>query len=724
MIYLIFKRLKTLYHFGLYQGYSATIARKKEPIDIHSLFVLFKLIMKKCSTRIVFFCILTLLFATAHSQENTSQTLITSTEAPNSPELKQLNKTELTENNIDDLSIALSLITQGDSYYQQKHYDDAIVQYIDATKYLSALDQATQKRLGETYKQIAQSYKRTANREQVALFYKRALKIFTAIQDRKLMARTLNTLAEAERYLGNYVVALDYSTRGLEIHKELDDDSGRIKALVGAGIIYRHIGRYEKSLSHIYEAHQYYKKVNDANGIAKTSNQMGLIYTRLKEFTQARSFYQRTIDLPSNQIDAKTLASALREIAVIDLNAGDYESAKAIATKANEIYQRIHDKPNESLITRIIANIYRAQKNTTKAIPYYRKSLSIAIEIDHKIYQLKAQVPLAGILIGQNTDEAVSLLESALELATKTKATDHQLYIYRALRKAKKSQKKYEESLFYSEKEIFLTKVIQEEKDNKEFLLIKAKLHSHKMEMEVASLKEITELAQLELTKKNSEIEIAGQARIISELELAKNQYASIALASLLAICLLAVIFTYRRFVHSKRHNRELNYLADRDPLTNCYNRRFLDNILKRDFADLRLLDEYCIILADIDHFKAVNDTYGHSTGDSVIRGVANILQTNVRQNDVLARFGGEEFCIVLPNTTHVQAMRISETIRKKIEASRFDDIAVTCSFGIACIKFDAKTPTEFVDQADLALYKSKSLGRNQVTLWSQSLED
>lgn len=663
----------------------------------------------KFTMRTLFFIIITLYFTTANSQESKAQASSVEAESAN------LYK--------DELPTALILISQGDSYYQQKRFDDAIAQYNDSLKYLSGHDKTTQKHLADTYKKLAQSYKRIKDREQTASFYKKTLDIYTALQDRKSMARTLNTLAEAERYLGHYVVALDYSIRGLEIHKQLEDPIGFAKALMGAGIIYRHIGSYEKSLEHAHEAYLKYKKMNHTNGIAKASNEMGLIYTRLKQFDQAKSFYQLSIDLPDSKVEPKTLATALREMAVIDLQSANYESAMVMAQKAHKIYQSENDKSKSSLTARIIGNIYRAQENDTKAIAYYRESLSLATEISSEIYQIKAQTSLAGILIGKNTDEAVALLKEALELSTKINMNPQKLYAYRELRKAEKSRGNIAESLHYAEQQIYLSEIIQNEKEDKELVLAKANLYSYKMEIELESLREKAMLDQLEIAKKNNEIEIAGQTRLISELELTKNKYASIALASLLAVCLLAVILIYRRFVDSKKQNKELDYLAARDPLTNCYNRRVLFDLMNRDFADSERLDEYCIIMVDIDHFKEVNDTYGHTAGDSVLRGVASILQGSIRQNDIAARYGGEEFCIVLPGATQGQAMRIAETIRQKVETNHFDKIAVTCSLGVTSIKFNAKDPLELIDQADLALFESKSLGRNQVTQWEQTIE-
>lgn len=623
----------------------------------------------------------------------------------------------------DDLPIALILIAKGKAYYQRKRYNDAIDQYSQAVKYLKENDKVVQRHLGETYKNLAQSYKRLSNREQTALFYKKALNIFTVLRDKKLMARTLNTLAEAERYLENYVVALDYSVRGLEIHSQIDDPDGRAKALMGAGIIYRHIGQYEKSLTSIYEAYLYYTKIKDFSSMGKASNQMGFIYTRLKQFNQAKSLYQFTIDLPEDQVEPKTLASALREMAVIDLNDGKYQSAKVMAEKAYKIYQKENDKLKGSTSARIIGNVYREQQEDSKAISYYRESLALAIEAGSELYQIKAQTPLAALLRDINSDEAITLLKKSLELSTQINTKYQTLYAYRELRKLEKWRGNIAESLGYAENEIELSQIIQDEREEEELVLVKAKLYSHKMEEELKSLKEKVKLDQLQLLKKNSEIEIASQEKVISELELTKNKYASVALASLLAICLLAVLFIYKRFVDSNKRNKELDYLAARDPLTNCYNRRILFDFMNRDFANTSRLSEYCILMVDIDHFKEVNDNYGHSKGDSVLSAVANILQNSVRQNDIVARFGGEEFCIVLPGAPHNQAMEIAETIRQKVESSSFDNISVTCSFGVTSIKFNAKAPSELIEQADLALFKSKSLGRNRVTLWDKALK-
>lgn len=170
--------------------------------------------------------------------------------------------------------------------------------------------------------------------------------------------------------------------------------------------------------------------------------------------------------------------------------------------------------------------------------------------------------------------------------------------------------------------------------------------------------------------------------------------------------------------------NKELSFLATRDPLTNCFNRRALYQHLDGKFEGARSSDaEYCCIMGDIDHFKKVNDTYGHGVGDEVIKMAANSITEVVRDIDIVARFGGEEFCVILPGADLEQAYQIAERCRERIANQTCSGVKVTGSFGVTSIKLGAQTSTELIQQADEALYYSKQHGRNQVTRWEQGMK-
>jgi len=167
--------------------------------------------------------------------------------------------------------------------------------------------------------------------------------------------------------------------------------------------------------------------------------------------------------------------------------------------------------------------------------------------------------------------------------------------------------------------------------------------------------------------------------------------------------------------------NEELEVLAKRDSLTGVANRRAFMEVLERQFADAALhAKELGCVMVDIDHFKRVNDTHGHSVGDEVIRRLAETLSSEVRDSDSVCRYGGEEFCVVLPGATLEVSAAVAERMRAKIQGPGFARVPITASFGVSSMRMEPRTPAELIDQADRALYESKEAGRNQVTRWDE----
>ncbi len=155
---------------------------------------------------------------------------------------------------------------------------------------------------------------------------------------------------------------------------------------------------------------------------------------------------------------------------------------------------------------------------------------------------------------------------------------------------------------------------------------------------------------------------------------------------------------------------------AEVDQLTNVYNRYEAREILLTEVERSRRYGiPFSTILLDIDGFKAVNDEYGHATGDEVLKGIAKLMRSRLRANDRLARWGGEEFLMILPHTDDASAAKAAEGIRAAIEAEHFaGNIAVTVSLGVAQHE-PSESIDDFVDRADTALYRAKEHGRNRV---------
>ncbi|WP_026988055.1 PleD family two-component system response regulator [Fodinicurvata fenggangensis] len=191
---------------------------------------------------------------------------------------------------------------------------------------------------------------------------------------------------------------------------------------------------------------------------------------------------------------------------------------------------------------------------------------------------------------------------------------------------------------------------------------------------------------------------------------------------------LLARVRTQVRRTHY--HNRLRSMLdqgmsmAYTDSLTGTYNRRYMNSYLERKLPEIKETGKpLALLIFDIDHFKEVNDTHGHGVGDKILREVCRRVSDNVRDFDLLSRFGGEEFVLIMPNTTTEQAMSIAERLREQIGCFAVEideevgEQTVTVSIGVS-VTIDPNTkPSTLLEEADHALYEAKRGGRNRVVM-------
>ncbi|MEM7082172.1 MAG: GGDEF domain-containing protein [Pseudomonadota bacterium] len=164
---------------------------------------------------------------------------------------------------------------------------------------------------------------------------------------------------------------------------------------------------------------------------------------------------------------------------------------------------------------------------------------------------------------------------------------------------------------------------------------------------------------------------------------------------------------------------RELELKATHDKLTGLYNRRYADDYLEAEIeASVKGHKQFTVALADVDHFKRINDSYSHEIGDRVLQKVAELMSDNVRSTDTIARYGGEEFLLCFPRSSTNDAHAVCEKLRELIEAYDWTEIApgidLTLSFGIAQIDVNSKRKS-ILREADERLYAAKNLGRNRV---------
>jgi diguanylate cyclase (GGDEF)-like protein/PAS domain S-box-containing protein len=166
---------------------------------------------------------------------------------------------------------------------------------------------------------------------------------------------------------------------------------------------------------------------------------------------------------------------------------------------------------------------------------------------------------------------------------------------------------------------------------------------------------------------------------------------------------------------------QKLRELSRTDPLTGLLNRRAFDEVLENEFSRFRRNGVACsLMILDVDHFKSINDSHGHPVGDGVLQMLARTCQQHRRSYDTVARFGGEEFCVLLPGTALADASHAAEDLRRRISALAMRTpsgatLAVSVSIGVAGVRASDETFSELVERADRALYRAKHSGRNRV---------
>ena len=203
----------------------------------------------------------------------------------------------------------------------------------------------------------------------------------------------------------------------------------------------------------------------------------------------------------------------------------------------------------------------------------------------------------------------------------------------------------------------------------------------------------------------------------VALIEVRKMLYINLAIC--LGITLLVLLLMY---LSLSRYQRRLEEMAATDKLSGLLNRQAFTILMDRLMVEhSRQPRPLSILLLDVDHFKSVNDLYGHAAGDRVLRRVAELLRQDLRQSDIAVRWGGEEFLVVLDNCDLAEAQRIAEKIRERIAQERLDidgtHFAVTISVGVSQFSGD-EFPDQTISRADAGLYQAKNNGRNRVYVW------
>lgn len=468
---------------------------------------------------------------------------------------------------------------------------------------------------------------------------------------------------------------IEVALEAAELANNLNRPSDHVRALNYLVLANIHRRDLERATGLAIEAYEKAKQINDVEQIINTRSNQGWVYA-------LQGNYEKQ-------------AECLKE--VLEL------TEKHTTDKIQELTVRVN-----------LSHNYLEQEKYGQVIEYANQAIVLADEINHKVGRAVAMHnKAAAIALSIDKDVGIKLLKEAIALAEEQKSKSYALDMYRSLAKLYEEFDEYENAV----------------ESYKKIIELEAEIIQSEREDAVQALQE-----QYETEKKNRQIERLSLEKLAADAEIAeKETRQKLWIALAIVFLLIAVILVQWLRASRKRNknlrsdNAELEMQTDRDPLTGAYNRRFLQKTMQALHQKLKNLDRpgraddiMGIVLLDIDFFKNVNDNYGHAVGDAVLVEITKRFISLLRERDMVVRWGGEEFVLLLPNINGALC-NVADRVMNKIGNETFnyegEQLRVTISAGcVTWPAFEEQSWEDALHLADMAAYLSKSSGRNRAT--------
>ena len=495
------------------------------------------------------------------------------------------------------------------------------------------------------------------------------------------------TLAEVHYDSMDLNLSMSYFQKVLELKEARGDQKGISYCLNNIGLLYRKMSNYEEAMKYHFMSLKIADEINDLERIASATNNIGYIYDTLENYSRALEYHFRSLECGQALGDQVSVAKTYGNIGVIFRKQGEFEQALDYYNKALIIYE--NDPYGQATILNNISNAHMAMNQLDNALRYGERALNLAEDLndeDLKGYTLSS---IGDIFLKKDElERALAFQKDALELTTDNELLKH---IYKSI------------ILIYGKLDDD-TNLIKHHK-----LYLEAENH---MLAARANKRTRDILINYETEKQQRDTEILDKSRQIKELML----YLQVAGYLIL---ILFIFHLYSRYRNKVKLARKLDMMARIDPLTRLPNRRDMLERIETEVCRIeRAQNSFTIVMSDIDNFKKINDTYGHDTGDMVLKKVTAIMREVIRKQDVVSRWGGEEFLFLLPDTDQQGGVLIAEKVRQLINGHKFvvsdGDLKVSVTSGV-CEYQLGMVIQSCIQQADEALYRGKKAGKNQV---------
>jgi len=491
------------------------------------------------------------------------------------------------------------------------------------------------------------------------------------------LAESWYQLGRFHLQIAHYEEALSFLGQARQLYELLDEGENYALVLNFMGTTYAHLGDYAEGMQNLLKGLAEARRIGSRSLEATSLADIGNSLNQIGDYAQALPNLQQGLAIFSELNDPEGQAMTLESLALAYLGLTEYDQALSRALESVTLCQQLGARRREATHLGTVGRIYAAKGQRVEA----QQTLTTALDLARKFgYRLEEQVALQhlGSLYLQLGEVAKAQpdLEQALAIAVEINAPRNQYECHELLAALYRQQRNFEKALQHYE----------------QFHILKESVYNEQNDMRLHSL-EIQH--RLDTTQKEAE---SYQQRAVS-LELEINE--------------------------RKKTEAVLQELATTDPLTGLSNRRtVLEQANKSLGVSQRYKHPLTVIMLDIDRFKSINDTYGHAVGDQVIIEFAQRIRSKLRTSDMLGRYGGDEFLIILPNSDVAGAEPVVRRIRAAITGQpvilKDLEIQISTSIGLSSNEVDYNLTLEaLIEKADAAMYTAKVGGRDQIQVSS-----
>jgi diguanylate cyclase (GGDEF)-like protein len=492
------------------------------------------------------------------------------------------------------------------------------------------------------------------------------------------IAASLITLAFLDSEMGNLDTSLSHALEALSYLKDEPYPETLIGAWYTIGWAYYYLGDYPASLEFGLKSLKLAREIEHQEWEAWC---LDLVASTYKDPAQAIEMHRQAFAIFEKLELVEGKSRILNNWAYDLKESRQFNDALEMAQRSLNLARDEKLKGDVINISATIGEILTEMGQYPEAQSKLREAMQLFNEHGHDISSVYILVDLGQVHLEQNNlDEAEQVLYSALELSEEMEMRNEQARCHLYISNIFEKRTNFKMALEHYKKFQALRESISGEGALKQLAALRV---SH----------------QIETAQRDSEIHRLQKEKLQIELD------------------------------EHKRVHAILEDLATRDPLTNLFNRRHFINLAEQEWKRaMRYKHPLCALMMDVDHFKEINDQHGHSSGDKALTTVANVIRSSLRTTETAGRYGGDEFIILLPETTPANgllvAKRICQTVTDYTISSDVGIIELTLSIGVACATKENRMMTrslsELLNHADKALYSAKKAGRGQALLYSE----